>query len=164
MTGLPPGLRDPTGLVPPFLAAPGDVRDFVPLVPPEPFGDPEPDDFVPVLARVPDFVVPVPEVVVDERRRPEAFDSSSLTSLPTTKLFVSTKFTIHSGISPFFGFSLGLSLGFFCCFGDDFGPGDNLALFVDEDVSCSVYVEGGVGVPGLKNYKEKHSNSHLQDE
>ena len=146
MTGLPPELRDPTRLVPPFLGTPGDVRDFVPLVPPEPLGDPDPEDLLPVLVLVPDFVVPVPDGEVDERRLPAAFESSSLISLPTIKLFVSTKFFIHSGISPFFGFSAGLF-----SFGDNFGLEESLALFADEDVSCSVVVEGGVGVPGLKN-------------
>ena len=156
MTGLPPGLRDPTGLVPPFLATPGDERDFVPLVPPEllgdpePLGDPDPEDLDPVFVLVPDFVVPVPDGEVDEPRLPSAFDSSNLISLPTTKLFVSTKFFIHSGISPFFGFSAGLF-----CFGDNFGLEESLALFADEDESCSVVVEGGVGVPGLKNLKKK---------
>ena len=156
MTGLPPGLRDPTGLVPPFLATPGDERDFVPLVPPEllgdpePLGDPDPEDLDPVFVLVPDFVVPVPDGEVDEPRLPSAFDSSNLISLPTTKLFVSTKFFIHSGISPFFGFSAGLF-----CFGENFGLEESLALFADEDESCSVVVEGGVGVPGLKNLKKK---------
>ena len=144
VTGLPPGLRDPAGLVPPLLATPGDARDFVPVVPPVAREDP-----VPVPERVPAFAVPVPEFAVEERRRPVVFDSSSLTSLPTIKLFVSTKFTIHSGISPFFDFCL----GFFSSFGDALGLGDSLALLVDDEVTCSVHVEGGVGVPGPKNYK-----------
>jgi len=89
--------------------------------------DPEPDVLVPVPVpvRVPVFAVPVPEFAVEERRRPDVFDSSSLTSLPTIKLFVSTKFTIHSGISPFFDF----------CFGDAWGLGDSLTLLVDEEVT-----------------------------
>jgi len=126
------GLRDPPGLVPPLLATPGDARDFVPVVPPVAREDPEPDvlDLVPVPVRVPVFVVPVPEFAVEERRRPNVFDSSSLTSLPTIKLFVSTKFTIHSGISPFFVFCF----GFFSCLGDAWGLGDSLALLVDEKV------------------------------
>ena len=160
MTGLPPGLRDPTGLVPPFLATPGDERDFVPLVPPEllgdpePLGDPDPEDLDPVFVLVPDFVVPVPDGEVDEPRLPSTFDSSNLISLPTTKLFVSTKFFIHCGISPFLGFSTGLF-----CFGDNFGLEESLALFADEDESCSVVVEGGVGVPGLKNLKKKKAKT-----
>lgn len=127
------GLRDPAGLVPPLLATPGDARDFVPAAPPVARGDPDvllPVP-VPVPVRVPVFVVPVPEVVVEERRRPVAFDSSSLTSLPTIRLFISTKFTIHSGISPSFDFCL----GFFSCFGDAVGPGDSLVLLVDEEVT-----------------------------
>lgn len=137
VTGLPPGLRDPVGLVPALFATPGDEWDFVPVVPPVVRGDPEPDVLVPVPVpvpvpvRVPFFIVPVPEVVVEERRRLVAFDSSNLTSLPTTRLFVSTKFTIHSGISPFFDFCL----GFFSCFGDVLGPGDSLELLVDEAVT-----------------------------
>ena len=151
VTGLPPGLRDPAGLVPTLLATPGDARDFVPVVPPVAREDPEPDVLVPVPVpeRVPAFAVPVPEFVFEERRRPVVFDSSSLTSLPTIKLFVSTKFTIHSGISPFFDFCL----GFFSSFGEALGLGDSLALLVDDEVTCSVHVEGGVGVPGPKNYK-----------
>ena len=151
VTGLPPGLRDPAGLVPTLLATPGDARDFVPVVPPVAREDPEPDVLVPVPVpeRVPAFAVPVPEFVVEERRRPVVFDSSSLTSLPTIKLFVSTKFTIHSGISPFFDFCL----GFLSSFGEALGLGDSLALLVDDEVTCSVHVEGGVGVPGPKNYK-----------
>lgn len=80
MTGLPPELRDPTRLVPPFLGTPGDVRDFVPLVPPEPLGDPDPEDLLPVLVLVPDFVVLVSDGEVDERCLPAAFESSSLIS------------------------------------------------------------------------------------
>lgn len=128
MTGLPPGLRDLAGLVPPLLATPGDARDFVPVVPPVARGDPEPDVLVPVPVPVP---VRVPVFVVVEERRPVVFVSSNLTSLPTIKLFVSTKFTIHSGISPFFDFCF----GFFSCFGDVLGLGDSLALLVDEAVT-----------------------------
>ena len=120
VTGLPPGLRDLVGLVPPLLATPGDARDFVAR------GDPEPDVLVPVPVPV-----RVPVFVVVEERRPVVFVSSSLTSLPTIKLFVSTKFTIHSGISPFFDFCF----GFFSCFGDVLGLGDNLSLLVDEAVT-----------------------------
>lgn len=131
VTGLPPGLRDLAGLVPPLLATPGDARDFVPVVPPVVREDPEPDVLVPVPVpvpvRVPVFVVP--EFVVEERR-PVVFVSSNLTSLPTIKLFVSTKFTIHSGISPFFDFCF----GFFSCFGVVLGLGDSLSLLVDEAV------------------------------
>ena len=136
VTGRPPGLLDPEGLAPPLFATPGDVRDLVPVVPPVARGDPEPDVLVPVPVpvRVPVFTVPVPEVVVEERRRPAPLDSSNFTSLATTRLFVSTKFTIHSGISPFFDFCL----GFFSCFGDALGLGDSLELFADEEETRSV--------------------------
>ena len=120
VTGLPPELRDLAGLVPPLLATPGDARDFVAR------GDPEPDVLVPVPVPV-----RVPVFVVVEERRPVVFVSSSLTSLPTIKLFVSTKFTIHSGISPFFDFCF----GFFSCFGDVLGLGNSLSLLVDEAVT-----------------------------
>ena len=159
VTGLPPGLRDPAELVPPLLATPGDARDFVPVVPPVAREDPEADVLVPVPVpvRVPVFEVPVPEFVIEERRRPVVFDSSSLTSLPTIKLFVSTKFIIHSGISPFFDFCL----GFFSCFGDAWGLGDSLELPVDEEVIWSAHVEGGVGVPGPKNWKKNTTKRNL---
>ena len=127
MVGLAPGLRDPAGLVPTLLAAPGDARDFVPVVPPVALEDPEPDVLVPVPVPVRVPVFPV----VEDRGRPVVFDSSSLTSLPTIRLFVSTKFTIHSGISPFFDFCL----GFFSSFGDAFGLGDSLELLVDDKVT-----------------------------
>lgn len=152
MTGLPAaGLRELPGLVPPLLAPPGDERgDFDPEVPPPDRRDPKPVLVpvpVPVPVLVPVFVVvPVPEADVDERRFPVVFDSSNLTSWPTTKLFVLTKFTIHSGISPLLLFCL----AFFSCFGDEW-PAERFPGLFGAPFSWSVYVEGGVGVPGLKN-------------
>ena len=137
------GLGEPLGLLPPLLATPGDARDF---------GRGEglllergdPPVLLPVPVLVPVFeVVPVPEVAVDERRLEVTLDSSNFTSWPTTKLFVVTKFTIHSGISPLLVFC-------FACFGDVF-PGERLVGLLGAALSWSVSVEGGVGVPGLKN-------------
>ena len=136
--GLPiEGLREPEGLLSAFLATPGDGRDFETTR-----GDDEPALLpvtVPVLVPVL-VVVPVPEVLVDDLRFLFALDSSSFTSLPTTKLFVVTKLIIHSGISPLFVFC------FFSCFGDVLLPALRF-----EGSGLSVFVEGGEGVPGLKN-------------
>ena len=95
-------------------------------------------------------MVPVPEVLVDDLRFLFALDSSSFTSLPTTKLFVVTKLIIHSGISPLFVFFF----WFFSCFGDVLLPALRF-----EGSGLSVFVKGGEGVPGLKNLtKYKYYN------
>ena len=140
--GLPiEGLREPAGLLSAFPATPGDGRDFETTR-----GDDEPALLpvaVPVLVPVL-VVVPVPEVLVDDLRFLFALDSSSFTSLPTTKLFVVTKLIIHSGISPLFVF----------CFGDVLLPALRF-----EASGLSVFVEDGEGVPGLKNLtKYKYYN------
>lgn len=146
MTGLSAaGVGEPLGLLPPLLATPGDARDFGREGPLPERGDPPVLVAVPVL--VPVFVVvPVPEVAVEERRLGVTLDSSNFTSCPTTKLFVVTKFTIHSGISPLLVFCF----VFFVCFGDVF-PAERLVGLLGAAMSWSVSVEGGVGVPGLKN-------------
>ena len=138
--GLPiEGLREPAGLLSAFLATAGDARDFEATR-----GDEEPALLpVPVPVLVPVLVVvPVPEVLVDDLRFLFALDSSSFTSLPTTKLFVVTKLIIHSGISPLFVFCF----CFFSCFGEVLLP-----ALMFEGYGLSVFVEGGEGVPGLKN-------------
>lgn len=134
------GLREPTGPIFTLLATTGDARDFDPEFRPPARGDPEPV-LLPVPVLVPVFVVPVPDVDVDERCLEVAFDSSNLTSLPTTKLFVVTKLTIHSGISPLLVFCF----SFVASSGDVF-PGERLL-----GLDWSVCAERGVGVPGLKN-------------
>lgn len=92
--GLPTeGLREPVGLLPDLFATLGPRRV------------PEREDLALVLLPVllPAFaLVTVPEEVKDRFFASAAIDSSNFTSFPTTKLFVVTKFIIHSGISPLF--------------------------------------------------------------
>lgn len=141
--GLPiEGLRGPVGLLPDFFGPPGDERDLGRDV-----CEPAPA-LLPVL--VPTLALfPLPELALEECFLLwDAFDSSNLTSLPTTRLFVVTKFTIHSGISPllflrFFSFSISVeSLPTESLPGLD-GAGALL--------SSSVSVEGCVAMSELKN-------------